>query len=260
MRDNGQGIPKNILEKLGEKGVSHGKEGSTSGSGLGIYHAKKAIESFKGKFEILSREGLGTTITITFPKALPPDWFIQKLTLKENAQVITLDDDLSIHQIWKGRLQSLNVDCFGITLLSFTSGAEFKDYVEAQVNAGPQAQTAQQKIYLVDYELLNQNKTGLDLIEELNLGSNGKGQAILVTSRYEQEHVRARCAKLGVKLIPKGMAGLAPIEIERTKQRLHAVLIDDDELIHITWKIVAKEKNKTIQKFAKIITPPNKAS
>jgi len=245
VRDNGKGIPEHILAKLGEKGISHGKEGTSSGSGLGIYHAKKAIESFNGKFEVLSKVGLGTTITMIFPKASPPEWFTQKLTLQENMQVISLDDDLSIHQIWRGRLQSLNIDRFEINLLSFTSGAEFKSYVEKQRNAltTTTAIAPEQKIYLVDYELLNQNKTGVDLIEELGLGA----QAILVTSRYEEEHIRVRCSKLKVKLIPKGLAGFVPIEIKRAKKKFDAILIDDDALIHMTWQIVAKEKNKTVK-------------
>jgi len=239
VRDNGQGIPPHILAKLGEKGISHGKEGTTSGSGLGVYHAKQSTESVNGKFEILSKVGLGTTITMSFPKAPPPNWFVEKLTLKTNMQLVSLDDDLSIHQIWKGRLQSLNSESFGISLLSFTSGNEFENYIKTQVN------DTVQKIFLVDYELLNQNMTGLDLIEKLDLGA----KAILVTSRYEEEHIRSRCAKLGVRLIPKGMAGFVPIEIKKPKQKYDAILIDDDDLVHMTWQIVAKEKNKLIKLF-----------
>jgi len=240
VRDNGKGIPPHILARLGEKGVTYGKEGTASGSGLGVYHAKKAIESFNGQFEILSKPSLGTTITMSFPKAAAPNWFVEKLVLSTNSQVIALDDDLSIHQIWKGRLQSLNAESFDVQLLSFTSGAEFKNYVEAQV-----AEVALQKVFLVDYELLNQNMTGLDLIEELGLGKS----AILVTSRYEEDQIRNRCAKLRVKLIPKGMAGFVPIEIEKPKTKYDAILVDDDDLIHMTWQIVAKDKNKSIKLF-----------
>ncbi|MBK7959973.1 MAG: HAMP domain-containing histidine kinase [Bdellovibrionales bacterium] len=41
IQDNGKGIPEHILVKLGERDVSFGKEGTQSGSGLGVYHAKK---------------------------------------------------------------------------------------------------------------------------------------------------------------------------------------------------------------------------
>jgi len=162
-----------------------------------------------------------------------------------------------IHQIWKERLQSLNFENFGIKLLSFTSGSEFKNFLQAQDNDNDNQQNLQsiktmQTIFLIDYELLNQNKTGLDLIEELNLGGNNgssTNQAILVTSRYEEDHIRSRCAKLKVKLIPKGMAGFVPIEIEKPKIKYDAILIDDDDLIHLTWQMLAKEKNKNIKLF-----------
>ena len=54
--DNGKGIPSKILEKLGSKGFSYGKDGFTSGSGLGIYHAKSLVNKFGGNLEISSRE------------------------------------------------------------------------------------------------------------------------------------------------------------------------------------------------------------
>lgn len=68
IKDNGKGIPKHILERLGQQGVSYGKEGTFSGSGLGVYHAKKTIESFGGKYNVESIEGIGTTVTMVLPK------------------------------------------------------------------------------------------------------------------------------------------------------------------------------------------------
>jgi signal transduction histidine kinase len=66
--DNGRGIPESIIEKLGQRGFSFGKEDSSnSGSGLGVYHAKKYIESIGGKFEIQSQVSIGTNIIISLP-------------------------------------------------------------------------------------------------------------------------------------------------------------------------------------------------
>lgn len=64
-------------------------------------------------------------------------------------------------------------------------------------------------IFLIDYELIGQRFTGLDLIEENKLGD----RAILVTSRYEEPQIRKRCEKLGIRLIPKSMTGWVPIEV-----------------------------------------------
>lgn len=198
--DNGKGIPAHILEKLGQLGVTHGKEGLESGSGLGIYHAKKNLEEMGGKFQILSKENEGTVVIISLPKVDSPKWFIDKLVIHNQSSVISLDDDLSIHGIWKDRFSEYQKQKI-VTLNSFTSGNEFKKH----------ARSAELKncYFLIDYELLGQHQTGLDIIEELNIGN----QSVLVTSRYDESEIKSRCIKLGVKMIPKGMAPLVPIEI-----------------------------------------------
>lgn len=68
--DDGRGISEELLTRLGKEKVSHGKEGSTSGSGsgLGIFHARATIEAMGGKFHIQSRVGVGTQVTMTFPR------------------------------------------------------------------------------------------------------------------------------------------------------------------------------------------------
>lgn len=62
--DNGPGISKEILEKIGAKGATFGKIG---GSGLGIYSAKSYLEEIGGRFEIQSQVGVGTLVTIVLP-------------------------------------------------------------------------------------------------------------------------------------------------------------------------------------------------
>ncbi len=242
-QDNGKGIPTHILAKLGQMGVSHGKEGTQSGSGLGVYHAKSTIEQFGGQFEIQSTPNVGTKIIMTLPLAPAPKWFVEKIKIAPQSQIISLDDDLSIHNVWKGRFQSLGFDQNEIQHLTFTSGIDFKDWVNNQPVS--QSKNIQQRIYLVDYELLNQKQTGLDLIEELGIGS----QSILVTSRYEELNIRERCEKLGVQLIPKGMAGLVPIELKQPLKRLDAILIDDDPLMGYVWTETAKTSNKSFEWF-----------
>jgi signal transduction histidine kinase len=105
IKDNGSGIPPEILQKLGEAGVSHGKEGTDSGSGLGIYHAKKAIEDIGGRFNIASSVGIGTMIEINFTRVSSPGWFLASLQLTPGMEILCLDDDLTIHQIWKGSIR-----------------------------------------------------------------------------------------------------------------------------------------------------------
>jgi signal transduction histidine kinase len=68
--DNGKGIPAEVLPRLGERGFSVGKGCvGDSGSGLGLYHAKNAIESAGGKLTIQSKIDMGTQVSIVLPRA-----------------------------------------------------------------------------------------------------------------------------------------------------------------------------------------------
>ncbi len=69
IKDNGKGIPAHILSQLGQEGGSYGKSSSSSGSGLGVFHAKKTIESWSGTLAIHSQEAIGTTVEIKLPRA-----------------------------------------------------------------------------------------------------------------------------------------------------------------------------------------------
>ncbi|MFN7728724.1 MAG: sensor histidine kinase [Bdellovibrio sp.] len=61
--DDGKGMTSEILEKVATGGFSNG-----SGHGLGLSHARAAIEEAGGKLDIISTPGAGTIITIQLPK------------------------------------------------------------------------------------------------------------------------------------------------------------------------------------------------
>ncbi|MGZ4159518.1 MAG: sensor histidine kinase [Neobacillus sp.] len=207
IQDNGKGIPEHILKKLGEHGITHGKDGITSGNGLGIYHAKKTIQDVGGKFQIQSQEGIGTLVTLIFPTNKTPNWFVEKLIISAGTEVCSLDDDISIHQIWQGRFESLNATNYRVKLMAYTSAEDFKNWIISSQNQNDISNN--KRLYLIDFELLNQSINGLDIIESTGIAPN----TILVTSRYEEQTIRERCKNLGVKIIPKAMAGFVPIEI-----------------------------------------------
>lgn len=66
--DNGKGIPKNIISKIGTRGFSFGKSTGESGSGLGVFHAKSVVESHGGDFQISSIQEKGTTVILRLPR------------------------------------------------------------------------------------------------------------------------------------------------------------------------------------------------
>ena len=203
VQDNGCGIPDAILNKLGESGVSHGKNGIHSGSGLGVQHAMRTIASFGGEFRVDSRVNVGTTITITLPKVDAPDWFVDKLVIPSEAKIVSVDDDPSIHNIWRQRF-GLDKNCQNYFRHSCYVSSE--DLVDDITIATPGDEFAD--LFLVDYELNNSSQNGLDLIESLGIAS----KSILVTSLYDDDTIRFRCKCLGVKILPKTMAGFVPID------------------------------------------------
>ncbi len=89
VKDNGKGIPPEILAKLGRKGETHGKAG---GNGLGIYHARTTIEGWGGSFTMKSEPGQGTEVLITLPRAAAQP---------AGRTAVLLDDDMLVHMNWK---------------------------------------------------------------------------------------------------------------------------------------------------------------
>lgn len=64
--DTGTGMPEEVKRRIFEPFVTHGKK---HGTGLGMAIVKKVIDDHKGKIEIDSELGKGTTIRILLPKA-----------------------------------------------------------------------------------------------------------------------------------------------------------------------------------------------
>jgi len=62
--DTGPGIPAEIIDKLFEPFVTHGKE---HGTGLGLAIVKKVVEDHGGTVEFTTRAGCGTTFVIRVP-------------------------------------------------------------------------------------------------------------------------------------------------------------------------------------------------
>lgn len=200
--DNGKGMSPEVLSRIGERGFTHGKAGAGSGSGLGIFQAKSTIEKAGGVFEVSSELAVGTKVTMRLPRADTPNWFLATLKLNAGGIVVSVDDDQTIHQIWAGRLKSA---CDG----KQRPVEHVRLSTPGQLVAAVKNLPTTNIVYLVDYEFLEHRESGLDLVAKLKLAAN----AILVTSRYEEPQVRERAQSLGVKILPKGLAPLVPIEI-----------------------------------------------
>jgi len=192
VQDDGDGIPAEILPQLMSKEITYGKKG---GTGLGLFSARQMLESWGGSLQIDSRQGKGTTVTALLPRVPPPAWFVPSLPLKGTKPIVTVDDDTHIHFLWKSRLKDKNaLHCFGDT-------ESFRDWLSKQNGLRDEA------LFLIDMEYVGGKENGLQLIESLHLTS----QAVLVTHRHDDDSVRERCQKLGLRLLPKSAAELIPL-------------------------------------------------
>ena len=229
IEDTGCGIPADILPKVTEQGFSFNKK---NGAGFGLSYARQYIEQISGKMFIQSDINLGTKISISLIRAEIPSWFCETLKIQPQSLVIVLDDDPSIHDAWNVRFSQMPA----IQITHFYSYSDLSKYtIDHSKNI----------LYLIDYELLDDQKNGLDIIEELKLTD----KAILVTSCFEDLALRLRCESIGVKIIPKSNVPYIQI-IQLCNNTNKYVLIDDDETMQITWSFAAEEIGKQISTYS----------
>lgn len=235
VKDLGKGISADLLSRIGKQGETHGKVG---GSGLGLFHARRCVESWGGKFSIQSVLGAGTQVAIELPVTQPPEWFVPELRIPERSVVVIVDDDQSIHQIWNQRLRESGFDSEA-RAIHLSSPKALREWVTSSCKEDLQV------IFLVDHEFLGQPESGLDAIEGAGLNS----RSILVTSHFDDEKLIERCEKGRVRLIPKSMVWQVPLTIEKAQEYFDGVLIDDDELVHFIWSSAAKSAKKKLKAF-----------
>lgn len=198
VEDTGRGIPSEIIPLLGKQGLTYAKR---NGSGLGLYLAHKTLQQNMGSLTIHSVVNEGTKVVCFLPMTPAPEWFVPSIELSSGTSVVILDDDLSIHEIWKSRFTS--IPAFSNPVHHFSSLSQLESWIlENSFEAPP--------LYLCDFELLGSKLNGLDLIEKLEIAEN----SILVTSRFEDLSLLERCRVAQVKVLPKGLATQIPIHFQ----------------------------------------------
>jgi len=236
--DTGRGIPEEVMPQLMKRGFSFGK---ASGSGLGLYQAKVAIEQWGGSLEIRSVIGEGTTVDLKIPRANEPTWFVPKIVIPTVGTICILDDDESIHQIWKQRIDEAALP-LGVKpqIVNFASAHEMSLW-HSEITSDSEV------FYLIDYELKGQEWTGLDMIRKLGIAD----RSILVTSRFEEVVDIQSFKDLDLRLLPKIFLSAIPLEVGTPEKReIDCVLIDNDSLVHLTWGDSARRHGKRLRIFS----------
>jgi signal transduction histidine kinase len=231
IQDQGKGIPESVLPSIGQRGFSYGKP---AGSGLGVAHAIQWAKRWSGDLAIQSQENKGTTVELILPLAAEPEWFPLELPLIRPSMgtlpsVVILDDDSTIHQIWRSKLEGQ------AKLHHFSHTGELEHWWNANAPQEPHA------FFLIDFEIIGDSRTGLHMIEQLKL----QNRALLVTSHFEDRNLVERCKKLQISILPKPLASFIPVRVHPAI----AVLVDDDPLVHLTWKKAAQRRGITLKNY-----------
>lgn len=154
VRDNGVGIPSEILSSLGEKEITSKK----SGNGLGVIHTFESVKSWNGRIRFESKVNEGTNIIISLPVHSPP-----------SVMTVLLDDDELVRMTWESVAKKRN--CI---LLTYSSSEELFNSVHS---------FEKNVIFYIDSELGNNIKGENVALELYELGFNN----IFMASGYGKE-------------------------------------------------------------------------
>lgn len=185
IRDFGKGIPKELMEKVFDRNFTSGKQG---GSGLGLTFAKNYMSQIGGELSLESSEGQGTKVSFKFNEFEMASWVVNSLSLKGVKQIIIVDDDRSIHEIWKRKLN----------VVSYTGGISHLYSLKDLEQRSAEFRSSE-FLLLIDNEFRNEKITGFEFIKNQGMKDN----CILVTSHHNLEAIHAYCRQTHLQLLPK---------------------------------------------------------
>lgn len=191
IEDNGKGMPEIVKGKiLNNVAITSGKD---DGHGIGFGQIRDTLTSTNGKLAIESEAGKGTKVILTFPMSEVPDWICSQIVLNPETTIIILDDEPSIHTAWEIRF---NKDAPNIKRKHFEEGSEAIQFIKELSD-----QEKEHLFLLTDYELLNQEFHGLDVVSQTNIK-----RSALVTSHHNSQDVRKLAKQTNTKILPKPLA------------------------------------------------------
>lgn len=228
VKDNGPGVSDTIKEQMTKKGFTT----KPNGCGLGLSHAREQVELIGGRIKV-SSNSLETKVTLVLPTSQTPTYWSTSINLEGISKVLILDDDSSIHEIWRKRFQNqmINIEYF------HSAKSLLESYKEIPHGA----------LLLSDYELLGEDLNGIECIKRLK----ARDRSILVTARAEEAAIISTVKEEGISLLSKTLARTVPIKAKATKD-IDLVLIDNDELVHMTWIRVLKKQGINAETYFSI--------
>ena len=237
VKDNGQGMPKEIADKiLNDSPVSTTKK---TGRGIGFQQIRGTLKQMNGRMLIDSKENEGTKITLVFPRAETPKWFADQIVFPKGSLVVVLDDDSSVHEVWRNHLEPYKND---ITVKYFTNGEETITFINSSKEKS--------RIFLLtDYELRGQDINGIDVIERCDL----QKKSIVVTTCYIYRIKDFSQKVKFIKFLWKDLICDVPVKLKEVEfdkaSDANMVVIDDNEDMSDFMAEYFREKGKKVDAY-----------
>lgn len=203
IEDNGKGMSADLVQKIRSQiSVSEGKP---EGHGIGLMQVRDTLDANDGQWSIESEINIGTRITAVFPRVPAEPWIADVLHIFDNDTIIVLDDDHSIHHAWDMRFKELQSEYSTLKIVHHQRGNETINFFDNLNEDG------RSRAYLLsDYELLNQELNGLQIIEKV-----ASTRSALVTSHYSNSEVQQEALRVGTKILPKPLAAEVRVYVAR---------------------------------------------
>lgn len=234
--DNGCGIAKDILEKLQSENIEN-----NNAIGLGLTHARKYLKTINGTLQIESELGKGTEVILQMPLCNKPEWLSNEIMFREDCILVIVDDDPSIHDAWRQKIRQEIEEKHHkkINIIHLNSPEECLAWIESY----PENNV----VLFADYEYLNSNMNGLQLLKSISKPIMHKK---LVTSHYENEEITNDLSD-GIKLLPKQLVHAIEFNLLPVTDGYdyNLVFIDDQEFNTEMWENLARMKGIKIKTY-----------
>ncbi|PWU10745.1 MAG: hypothetical protein C5B47_01735, partial [Verrucomicrobia bacterium] len=197
INDNGIGIPNDLLSKVGKLSFTTKEHGS----GIGLSTAVEYVRSWGGNLTVQSGVDIGTTVVVTLPLARKNDLYLSAIIIPPDADVIVLDDDPTVHEIWQTRFRKMCIDRESPNIFTYFKPKDArKGITELRKNK-------RDFVLLVDYDLGSDSENGVAFVRDIHAQRN----AILISGIADDPGVIKQCEEEKIPMVPKWIQSAIPI-------------------------------------------------